>query len=205
MRAWGQALWAGRWEETLLRRVVRRVLEGAEPQPRWVPRRALTVVSADIDAAGGVGAVWFVWRPKSTRAREHTVLLEWYDEQWQYVGGGSGPVNDTADVDVIEIHSGGGVRSLTRRHDPPHSIATAPWISCVEAHLGQDVGHVLIGNRRIKAPEQRKLIAAWMSPHADRGARPVIVALGHDGSELSRIGPYDGLDTHTWAQLGEES
>ncbi|WP_234343561.1 hypothetical protein [Streptomyces sp. NRRL F-5123] len=189
--------------ETLLPGVVRRVLKGAALQPRWVPRRVLTVVSADVDTAGGVGAVWVVWRPKSPRAREHTALLEWYDEQWSYVGGGIGSPSDPAGVDVIEVRGGGGALSLTRRLDPPHSIATAPWIGCVEVHLGQDVSHVLIGNRRVDAPQQRKLIAAWKSSHADR-ARPVIVALAPDGTELSRIGPHDVLDTHTWARLREE-
>lgn len=71
-----------------------------------------------------------------------------------------------------EVRGGGGVLSLTRSLDPPHSIDTAPWIGCVEVHLGPDVGHFLIGNRRIVAPE-RKFVAAWTSHHASRGARPV--------------------------------
>ncbi|MFI9599597.1 hypothetical protein ACIHCX_06875 [Streptomyces sp. NPDC052043] len=191
--------------EALLPGVVRRVLEGAAPQPRWLPRRLLTVVSVDLDAAAGVGAVRIVWRPKSARAREHLALLEWYDEQWQYVGGGIGPVDATADVDVIEVRSGGGALSLTRRDNPPQSINRALWISCVTVHLGQDVGHVLIGNRRINAPEQRKVVASWTSPYASRRARPVIVAFGRGGGEISRIGPHDGLDTHTWKRLGEEA
>lgn len=195
----------GRWTEALLPGVVRRVLEGAEPQPRWMPRHVLTVVSADVDTTTGVGAVWLVWYPKFPWAREHTALLEWYDEQWEYVGGGSGTVNDPPDVDVIELCGGGCALSLTRCLDAPRSVDTAPRIHCVEVHLGPDVGQILFGNRRIDAPEQRKLIAAWMSPHASRSARPVIVALGHDGTELSRIGPYDTLDTHTWARLAEES
>lgn len=44
----------------------------------------------------------------------------------------------------------------------------------------------------------------WKSPHLSRGLRPVIVALGRDDAELSRIGPHDSLDTHTWARLREE-
>ncbi|MFE4415954.1 hypothetical protein ACIQFZ_18640 [Streptomyces sp. NPDC093064] len=169
-----------------------------------MPRRLLTVVSADIDVTAGLGAVWMVWHPKSARAREHTAFLEWYGEQWRYVGGGSGPVNDPANVDVIEIRGGGGVLSLTRRLDPPHSIATAPWITCALIDLGRDVGHVLIGNRNINVPESRKIVAVWTSPQVSRGARPVIVALGYDGTELSRMGPHDSLDTHTWDRLREE-
>ncbi len=56
----------------------------------------------------------------------------------------------------------------------------------------------------IEAPEQRRLIAVWTSPQSSRIAHPVIVALGRDGGELSRMGPHDSLDTHTWARLREE-
>ncbi len=166
-------MWLGRWVEALLPGVVRRVLAGAEPQPRWLPRRVLLVVSADIDTTAGVGAVWAVWRPRSAWAREHTALLEWYDERWRCVGGGTAPVNDPADVDVIEVRGGGGVLSLARRLDPPRSIATAPWIGYAIVHLGRGVSHLVVGDRRIDVPRQRKLVAAWKSPHSDRGTRPV--------------------------------
>ncbi|MGY5128231.1 hypothetical protein [Streptomyces nigrescens] len=166
----------------------------------------LRVVSADVDTTAGVGAVWLVWLPGSPWAREYTALLEWHDEQWQYVGSGSGPVDDDpADVDVIEICGGGFALSLTHRLDAPHSIALAPRINYAEVHLGPDVSQLLVGNRKIDAPEQRKLIAVWMSRHPSRSTRPVIVALGHDGTELSRFGPHDSLDTYTWARLEEES
>ncbi|MFF7403390.1 hypothetical protein [Streptomyces murinus] len=184
--------------------MVRRMLAREAPQPWWIPRRLLTVVSADVDATAGVGAVWIVWRPKSPRMREHIALLEWYEEQWRYVGGGSGPGEDPFNVDVLDVRSAGGVLSLTRRNDPPRSITAAPWISCVKVRLGRDVDHVLIGARRIDNPEHRKLIAVWTSPYISRGARPVIVALGADGAELSRIDPHDNLDTHTWARLRED-
>ncbi|WP_330260088.1 hypothetical protein OG586_30635 [Streptomyces murinus] len=174
------------------------------PQPWWIPRRLLTVVSADVDATAGVGAVWIVWRPKSPRMREHIALLEWYEEQWRYVGGGSGPGEVPFNVDVLDVRSAGGVLSLTRRNDPPRSITEAPWISCVKVRLGRDVDHVLIGARRIDNPEHCKLIAVWTSPYISRGARPVIVALGADGAELSRIGPHDNLDAHTWARLRKD-
>lgn len=52
--------------EFWLRGEVRRVLARDVPQPWWIPRRVLTVVSADVDVAAGVGAVWTVWRPKFT-------------------------------------------------------------------------------------------------------------------------------------------
>lgn len=204
MQAWGKAVRTGPRLETFLRGVVRRVLAREAPQPWWIPRRLLTVVSADVDATAGVGAVWIVWRPKSPRMREHIALLEWYGEQWRYVGGGSGPGEDPFNVDVLDVRNGGGVLSLTRSIDPPRSITAAPWISCVKVSLGRDVDHVLIGARRIDNPEHCKLIAVWTSPYISRGARPVVVALGRDGAELSRIGPHDSLDTHTWARLRED-
>jgi len=204
MQAWGEAVWAGPWWETFLRGVVKRVLAGDETQPWWLPRRVLTVVSADVDDAAGVGAIWILWRPKSSRMREHIALLEWFGEQWRYVGGSSGSGDDPVDVKVLDVSNGGGVLSLTRSLDPPRSISAAPRISCVKVRLGRDASRVLIGVRRIEVPEQRSLIAVWTSPQTSHGVRPVIVALGRDGAELSRAGPHDSLDTHTWARLREE-
>ncbi|MGW3633222.1 hypothetical protein ACWD7F_24195 [Streptomyces sp. NPDC005122] len=204
MRAWRKAGWTGpRWE-TFLRDVVRRVSAREPSQPWWIPRRLLTVVSADVDATVGVGAVWIVWRPKSPRLRDHIALLERHEEQWRYAGGGSGPGEDSFNVDVLDVSDGGSVLSLTRGSDPPRSITAASWISCVKVSLGRDVDHVLVGARRIDNPGHCKLIAVWTSPYLSRGTRPVIVALGSDGAELSRIGPHDGLDTHTWARVGED-
>ncbi|MFF3964076.1 hypothetical protein ACFYZI_21285 [Streptomyces griseorubiginosus] len=204
MQAWGEAVWAGPWWETFLRGVVKRVLAGDETQPWWLPRRVLTVVSADVDDAAGVGAIWILWRPKSSRMREHIALLEWFGEQWRYVGGSSGSGDDPVDVKVLDVSNGGGVLSLTRSLDPPRSISAAPRISCVKVRLGRDASRVLIGVRRIEVPEQRSLIAVWTSPQTSHGVRPVIVALGRDGAELSRAGPHDSLDTHTGARLREE-
>lgn len=129
MQAWGKAVWTGPRLETFLRGVVRRRLAREAPQPWWIPRRLLTVVSADVDASAGVGAVWLVWRPKSPRMREHIALLERYEEQWRYVGGGSGPGEDPFNVDVLDVRNGGGVLSRTRSIDPPRSITAASWIS----------------------------------------------------------------------------
>ncbi|MFD8999920.1 hypothetical protein ACFV0T_02875 [Streptomyces sp. NPDC059582] len=212
MSAWDASLWVGRRVDALLPGVVRRVSAGGHPQPRWLPRRVLTVVSADVDVTVGAGAVWFVLRPRSARAREHTALLEWYGGQWRHLGGGNGPLDDPVGLDVMEVRAGGGVLSRTRRHDPPRSSETAPWIACATIHLGRDVGHLLVGNRRFDvvgnrrfdAPERRGLVVAWMSPPGSRGVRPAVVAFGRDGTELSRLGPHDSLDTHAWARLREE-
>ncbi|WP_344401587.1 hypothetical protein [Streptomyces longisporus] len=161
-------------------------------------------MSTDVHTTIGAAAIWIVARPKSPRAREHIALLEWHDKRWRHVGGSSGPADDPVDVEVLEVQQGGGVFSLTRSTDPPRSLTTAPWISCVKVRLGRDVGHVLIDGRRLENPEQCRLIAVWTSPYPTRAARPVIVAMGRDGAELSRLGPDDSLDTHTWARLREE-
>ncbi len=203
MQAWGESVWAGSRWETFLRAVVKRALAGDETQPWWMPRRVLTVVSADVDDTAGAGAIWILSRPKSSRIREHIALVEWFGEQWRYVGGSSGSGDGPVDVEVLDVSNGGGVLSLTRSLDPPRSITAAPWTSCVKVRLGRGVSHVLVGGRRIEVPEQRSLVAVWTSPQISRGVRPVIVALGRDGAELSRIGPHDGLDTHTWARLRE--
>ncbi|MEW2121741.1 hypothetical protein AB0945_42795 [Streptomyces sp. NPDC005474] len=190
--------------ERLLPGVVRRVLGGGEPQPWWVPRRVLTVVSADVDTGAGVGAVWMVWRPGSAGAREYGQIVEWYDGQWRSVGGGSSEVGDPVDVEVIEVRVSAGSVSLTRRSDPPRSFETAPWITCAHVYLGRDVDHVLVGDRRFEVPEGRRFVVAWKGPQIRRMERPVIVALGRDGTELSRIGPLDSLDSHTWGRLRKE-
>ncbi|WP_405819687.1 hypothetical protein OG241_30415 [Streptomyces sp. NBC_01390] len=189
--------------------VVRRVLGGGEPQPWWLPGRVLTVVSADVDPDAGVGAVWMVWRPGAAREsapREYIEFLEWYDGQWRSLGGASSSVNDPADaeVDVIEVRGGSGSLSLTRRLDPPRSFETAPWIGCLRLYLGRDVGHVLVGDRRYDVSERRRVVAVWKGPQFRRGWRPVVVAVGRDGGELSRIGPLDSLDSRTWARVWEE-
>ncbi|MGY1499016.1 hypothetical protein ACW4TU_20860 [Streptomyces sp. QTS52] len=170
-----------------------------------MPRRVLTVVTADVDTGAGVGAVWMVWRPGAVGAREHIEFLEWFDGQWRSLGGGSSSVNDPADVDVIDVRGGSGSLSLSRRLDPPRSIETALWIACVQVYLGPDVDHILVGDRRFDvASGQRRVVAVWKGPQISRGRRPVIVAFGRDGVELSRLGPLDSLDSRTWLRVREE-
>lgn len=57
MMVWGLVGMQSGLVVRLLPGVVRRVLGGGERQPWWMPRRVLTVVSADIDTGPGVGAV----------------------------------------------------------------------------------------------------------------------------------------------------
>ncbi|MGH4029975.1 hypothetical protein ACQB60_13665 [Actinomycetota bacterium Odt1-20B] len=211
MRPWRE-IWVTRWVErrveALLPEVVRRVLEGAEPQPERVSRRWATVVSADIDTDAGVGAVWIVWWPGSAWARECIEHLEWYRGQWRNTGGSGGSVDDdpaaVGAVDVLEVSDGGGVRSAAFRDSPPRSLAEIPWVGCSVVRVGPDVAQLLVGDRRIEVPERRALVVAWAAPPDCHPVRPVVVALGRDGAELSRMGPHDVLDTYTWARLRDE-
>ncbi|GAA0301683.1 hypothetical protein GCM10009540_21210 [Streptomyces turgidiscabies] len=193
----------------LLPGVVRRVLGGREAQPRWLPRRVLSVVSADVDAEAGVGVVWMVWRPGSGREsvpREHIEFVEWYEGRWRSLGGSASAMGDPIDVEVdgIEVRGGSGSLSLTRRLDPPRSIETAAWISCVRVYAGRDVDHVLVGDRRFEVSERRRVVAVWKTAQVRRVYRPDIVAFDRDGGELSRIGSLDSLDSRTWTRVREE-
>lgn len=205
-----------RWMGIILPMVVRRVINGREPQPGWLPRRWLTVVSGDIDLDAGIGAVWLVWRPKAAKAETHDALMELCGEEWQYMGGGSSSDGDLpvgrpsagqpGQVGMIELSGGAGALSRAYRlghpHPRPHSIGTAPWVGSDKLQVAAEVDHLLLGERRVEVPAHGSLILVWKSPSTGRGGvRPVIVAVGRDGSELSRLGPHDSMDSYTWAQL----
>ncbi|HEX4658817.1 MAG TPA: hypothetical protein VH307_15625, partial [Streptosporangiaceae bacterium] len=169
-------------------RVARRVVSGKAPQPGWLPRRWLTVMSGDVDLDAGIGAVWLVWRPRSAKAEKHTALMERCGGQWQYAGGGSESgveVDMAADrsaagqpgqVGMIELGGGVGGLSYAYRLQDPHSVTTAPWVGASELRVAAEVGHLLLGERRIEVPGHGRLIVAWKSPSTGRGGlRPLIV------------------------------
>ena len=207
-----------RWMKILLPGVIRRMISGAVSQPGWLPRRRLTLVSGDVDLNAGIGAVWLVWRPGSAKAETHTALIEYCGEKWQHTGGGSTSGGDLAaerlaagrpgQVGMIELDGGAGALSYAYRlqHRHPDFIGTAPWIGSNELRVAAEVDHLLLGDRRIDVPRDGRLIVVWKSPSRGRaGIRPLIVAVGRDGSELSRIGPHDSTDSHTRARLsGQE-
>ena len=208
--------WIERWVETTFPRVVRRVLNGEAPQPGWLPRRLLTVVSADIDVDGGIGAIWLMWRPRSAKAESHTVLIERFGGQWEYTGGGSKSDDDVAadrlaagqpgQIGMIECNDGAGSLSYAYRLEHPDSLREAPWVGSSELQVAAEVSHLLLGGRRVEVPGPGRLIVAWKSGSTGCGGlRPLIVAVGHDGSELSRIGPHDGVDSYTWAKLSSQA
>ena len=203
-----------RWMGILVPRVARRVVSGKSPQPGWLPRRWLTVVSADMDLDGGIGAVWLTWRPRSPKAETRTAKLERCGGQWQYLGCGRSPGGDAAaarlaasrpgQIGMIEVggETGGLSYAYRLRHPHPHPITRVPWVGSSELRVAAEVDHLLLGGRRIEVPGHGRLIVAWKSRLTGCGGlRPLIVAVGRDGSELSRIGPHDGVDSYTWAKL----
>lgn len=203
-----------RWMEIILPRVVRRVINGTVSQPGWLPRRWLTLVSGDIDLDAGVGAVWLVWRPGSAGEETHTALIERCGEKWQCPGRGSAlggdlpaerlAVGQPGQVGMIELGGGAGCLSHADRlrHRHPDSSGMGSWVGSSELRVAAEVDHLLLGDRRIEVPRQGRLVVVWKSPSTGRGGiRPLIVAVGCDGSELSRIGPHDSMDSYTWAEL----
>jgi hypothetical protein len=202
-----------RWMGIIVPRVARRVVNGKAPQPGWLPRRWLTVVSGDVDLDGGIGAVWLVWRPGSAKAETYTALIERCGGQWQYTGSGSCTGGDVAterpaagqpgQIGMIECGGGaGGLSDAYRLQYPRSSITAAPWVGASELYVAAEVDHLLLGARRIEVPRHGRLIVAWKSRSTwNGGLRPLIVAVARDGSELSRIGPHDSMDSCTWAKL----
>ncbi|MFD4413562.1 hypothetical protein [Streptomyces sp. NPDC058476] len=207
-----------RWMGIILPRVVRRVVNGEASQPGWLPRRWLTLASTGVDLDAGVGAAWLVWRPGSAKAETHTALIERCDERWQWTGGGSASGGDLpaerlaaghpGQVGMIELGGGTGCLSYAYRLQHRHAdfIGTGSWVGSNEIQVAAEVDHLLLGDRRIDVPRHGRLIVVWKSPSTGRGGiRPLIVAVGRDGLELSRVGPHDSMDSYTWAELRSQA
>jgi hypothetical protein len=178
----------------------------------------VTVVSGDVDVNAGCGAVWLVWRPWSSKAGTYTARVEHHGGQFRYMGAGVGggavldrdvaadrpAAGEPGQVGMIELggHSG-DVSSVWRlQHRGPST--DAPWVGDSELRVAAEVDHLLIGEqrRRVQVPGHGRVIVAWKSPNTGAGGiRPLIVAVGRNGSELSRIGPADVMDTYTTVKL----
>jgi hypothetical protein len=201
--------------------VTGRVMRGKDPQPGWLPRHLVTVVSGDVDVDAGCGAVWLVWRPWSSKAETYTARLEHHGGQFRYMGasvaGGAVPDHDVAagrpaadepgQAGMIELggHSGGVSSAWHLQHRGPST--DAPWMEASELRVAAEVDHLLIGEqrRRVQVPGHGRVILAWKSPNTGAGGiRPLIVAVGRNSSELSRIGPADVMDTYTTARLSRD-
>lgn len=199
--------------EILVPRIFHRAVNGKTPQPGWLPRRYLTVVSADVDLDSGIGAVWLVRRPRSARAETRIARIERYDGRWEYSGAGSTHGDVEADrgaagypglSGMIKLGGRSGGVSNAHRLEHPHSpVSAAPWVEASELRVAAEVSHLTIGERRVEVPAHGSVIVVWKSPSTGGGGiRPLITAVGSDGSELSRIGPHDNMDSYTSAKLG---
>jgi hypothetical protein len=199
--------------EILVPRIFHRVVNSRTPQPGWLPRRYLAVVSADVDLDSGIGAVWLVRRPGSARAETLTARIERHRGRWEYSGAGRAPGDAEAgrraaghpgQSGMIELGGRSGGVSNAYRLEHPHSpVSAAPWVEAIELQAAAEVSHLLIGERRVEVPAHGRVIVVWKSPSTGGGGiRPLITAFGSDGSELSRIGPHDNLDGYTSAKPG---
>jgi|GEM_PF-4842360 len=103
---------------------------------------------------------------------------------------------------MIELGGYRGHLSIHRRQHPRPAISTAPWVGASQVQVSAEVSHLLIGERRIEVPRHGRVILAWKSVSTGSGGiRPIIIAVGHDGLELSSIGPRDSMDSYTLAKL----
>jgi len=118
------------------------------------------------------------------------------------VAAGRLAAGEPGQVGMIECGGGAGGLSCAWRRQHPRSVTAAPWVGSSELRVAAEVGHLLFGGRRIEVPGHGRLIVAWKSRSTGSGGlRPLIVAVGRDGSELSRIGPHDSMDSYTWAKV----
>lgn len=109
---------------------------------------------------------------------------------------------------MIELGGGAGCLSYAYRRQLRHPdfTGTGSWVGSNELQVAAEVDHLLVGDRRIEVPGYGRLIVVWKSTSTGHvGIRPVIVAVGSDGSELSRIGPHDGMDSYTWTELNGQT
>ena len=210
--------WSAYWTGALARRLIRRLLAGDGGdalQPRWLPRRWVTVVSGDVDRDAGAGVLWLVSRPGRENGAEYTVGFERCGEEWKQTGGGSSSggramevprrlaAGSTGQLGMIELGGSGGRLSHAYLLRHPDGWMSAPWVGYVTLQVAAEVDHLVVGERRIEVPANGTLVVAWKSPPSTvrGGVRPRIAAIGADGAELAVLGPRDHMDSHTWAKV----
>ena len=174
-------------------------------------RAGFVVLASDIDEDADVAAVWLVRHPGSPDSAQHTLEFE-RNGGWRYVGGGGNSAQDfslagrpSASVDgpasmMRLVSSSAGRSGIDRETDTVGlGAAGAGWVACAGFRLATEVGHIQADGRPIPVPGHGYVIVAWRSPPAL--ARPLIVAVGNDGSRLSELGPAAFLDSLTWESI----
>lgn len=188
-----------------------RLVAGRDPQPPWLPRRLAVVVAADLDRDAGIGAVRIVWRPGSPQAETIDAVVERSAGKWKHTGGGGiadagvpGPrsaVGGEGQVGVIEVLTSGGLRSRSHPAARSGQPRSAPWVGTTELRIAAEASRLLVGGREVAVPAHGTLLLAWTSPPGAAPRRPLVLALAPDGTEISRLGPNDCLDSATWRLL----
>ena len=179
---------------------------------RFSQRRAgFVALASDIDGDAGAAAVWLVHHPGSPDSAEHTLLFDRGDG-WRFLGGGSSGAQEfslagrpsaslNGPMGMMRLMSSSSSRSRADRERDATGlgVAGAGWVACAGFRLAIEVGHLQVGERSIPVPGHGYAIVAWRSPPAL--ARPLIVAVGRDGSRLTELGPNGSMDSLTWKSI----
>lgn len=172
-------------------------------------RAGFVVLASDLDEDAGVAAVWLARRPGVLDSVQHTLQFE-RSHGWRYLGAGSGPAGDLSLVgrpsasvngpaSVMRLLGSSAGRSWTDRQKAGGRVAGAGWVGRAAFRLAVEVGHLQVGERLIPVPDHGYAVVAWRSPPAK--TRPLIAAIGNDGSRLSELGPDGSLDSLTWESV----
>jgi hypothetical protein len=174
-------------------------------------RAGFVVLASDLDEDSHVAAVWLVRRPGSPDSAQHILQFE-RAQGWRYLGAGSSSAQELSlagrpsvsvngPMSIVRSRGGCAARSRTDREKQAEAlgIAGAGWVSCEGFQLAVEVRHLQVGERLIPVPDHGYAVVAWRSPPAK--TRPLIAAIGNDGSPLSELGPNDALDSLTWESV----
>jgi hypothetical protein len=170
-------------------------------------RAGFVALASGVDEDAGVAAVWLVHHPGSAGSAQHTLEFERGDG-WRFLGGGSSGAREfslagrpSASVNgptsMMRLVSSSASRSRTDRERDAAGlgVAGAGWVACAGFRLAAEVGHLQVGQRPVPVPGHGYAIVAWRSPPAL--ARPLIMAVGKDGSRLSELRPNNSMDSLT--------
>jgi hypothetical protein len=174
-------------------------------------RAGFVPLASDADEDSGIAVVWLVRHPGSPDSAEHTLQFE-RAGGWRFLGGDSGSASElslagrpSASVhgpsSMMRLLGSSAGRSWTDREKQAGGmgVAGAGWVARAGFRVATEVGQLQVGERLIPVPGHGYVIVGWRSPPAM--ARPLIVAVGKDGSRLSELGPNDSLDSLTWESV----
>ena len=159
---------------------------------------------SDVDEDAGVAMVWLLRHPGAPDSAEHALQFE-REGGWRFLGGAGSSARELplAGRPSASVHGPSTMMrflssSASRSRAGPEQ-QEAGWVSCASFRLATEVGQLQVAERSIPVPDHGYVIVGWRSPSAR--ARPLIVAVGKDGSRLSELGPDDFLDSLTWESV----